>query len=595
MRERQQDMFIPVAPRPLDADLEAREAGPTTAPPPSDRAVANAILRLRGDDNSLVAYLREQVPAWQRATSRIVLARQLGGAHATKLFAIAFRPDPAPPPAAPAPEPTSAQQFAAAHATALAELALGLHRAGLSPDTVADTMAEAPRHIVAATLGALKSDSSLAPSERNALRGHAVELTTGTWTSRIRNFGQPDRLTESRLARAQAIAPAAHARAATLYREARAHATDATANSPEVDEALTRAGSGMALPEAVRRDMERLFGVDLARVRIHTGSMADRAATAVQAVAFTVGEEIFFSIGAFDPTSDSGRKLLVHELTHVVQAYQGRVPTRGGTGMRVSQPGDALEREAEAKARGAGGDLQGAGSTIKAQAPTGVTTQQPSSSMVRASAPLIQREAASPTSAEAAPAALDVAKDPKLMALLHALYKTTLSSEERAKLNLEFVKLAQTTHNPAAAFPLVEGIHYTGLESELAVKNRVTGGAMPPETQNFANLVNSESGAAVRKALATGDNQDLVKTGIVCNQASHLLGTAAYDEGKARGLNSTTEDWAYFKQQSALSDDFASSSQGDTISATASDNPHGQASVARAPGASLVTFRAVCG
>ena len=56
---------------------------------------------------------------------------------------------------------------------------------------------------------------------------------------------------------------------------------------------------------------------------------------------------MFFGRGAFDPELPSGVQLLAHELTHVVQGYQGRIPAAAGP-VRVSRPEDALEREAGA-------------------------------------------------------------------------------------------------------------------------------------------------------------------------------------------------------------------------------------------------------
>ncbi len=146
----------------------------------------------------------------------------------------------------------------------------------------------------------------------------------------------------------QAMWRVAERRAATLYR----HAMDAgevASEDPIVDEALARAGSGTALPTAVRKKMEAELGISLARVRVHTDPVAAAAAKAVRAAAFTVGEDIFFAEQQFAPDSREGQRLLAHELTHVVQAYQGRTSTGSG-GYTVSQPGESLEREADAVA-----------------------------------------------------------------------------------------------------------------------------------------------------------------------------------------------------------------------------------------------------
>ncbi len=61
-----------------------------------------------------------------------------------------------------------------------------------------------------------------------------------------------------------------------------------------------------------------------------------------------MGDRIFFAHGAWAPGTDTGDALLAHELTHVVQFQEGRVPAAVPGELRVSEPGDALEREAEA-------------------------------------------------------------------------------------------------------------------------------------------------------------------------------------------------------------------------------------------------------
>jgi hypothetical protein len=91
--------------------------------------------------------------------------------------------------------------------------------------------------------------------------------------------------------------------------------------------------------------MEARLGADFARVRVHTDDAAAAAARAVGARAFTLGDEIFFAGGAFAPRTMAGQQLIAHELTHVVQAYQGRTPAPGGE-LAVSRPDDVLEREA---------------------------------------------------------------------------------------------------------------------------------------------------------------------------------------------------------------------------------------------------------
>jgi hypothetical protein len=142
-----------------------------------------------------------------------------------------------------------------------------------------------------------------------------------------------------------ALWQAAERRAATLYRRA-VESGQVEDDGPAVEAALQRCGAGQPLPAPVRRTLEAQLGVPLDRVRIHTDRLAADAARAVNAEAFTIGEDIFFAEGAYAPESHEGLRLLAHELAHVVQAWQGRTGNDG----RVSKPGDSLEREADAVA-----------------------------------------------------------------------------------------------------------------------------------------------------------------------------------------------------------------------------------------------------
>lgn len=90
--------------------------------------------------------------------------------------------------------------------------------------------------------------------------------------------------------------------------------------SGAVEQAIGAArGAGEALPPAARADMERGFGHDFRDVRVHTGPSDGALAESLNARAFTVGSDVFFAPGQFRPYSVGGRRLLAHELTHVVQ------------------------------------------------------------------------------------------------------------------------------------------------------------------------------------------------------------------------------------------------------------------------------------
>lgn len=84
------------------------------------------------------------------------------------------------------------------------------------------------------------------------------------------------------------------------------------------------ASSGKPLEPAIRQDMESRFGHDFSQVRVHTGDAAEQSARDVNAHAYTAGNNVVFGAGRFAPGANEGRRLIAHELTHVVQqrAYQ---------------------------------------------------------------------------------------------------------------------------------------------------------------------------------------------------------------------------------------------------------------------------------
>ncbi|WP_410649764.1 DUF4157 domain-containing protein [Amycolatopsis sp. cmx-4-54] len=108
---------------------------------------------------------------------------------------------------------------------------------------------------------------------------------------------------------------------------------------------------GAPLDASTRADMEGRFGHDFGDVRVHTDSAAHDSAKSVNAQAYTVGSNIVFQRDKYDPGSDSGKHMLAHELTHVVQQRSGPVDgTDAGGGVKVSDPSDRFEREAVANA-----------------------------------------------------------------------------------------------------------------------------------------------------------------------------------------------------------------------------------------------------
>ncbi len=85
---------------------------------------------------------------------------------------------------------------------------------------------------------------------------------------------------------------------------------------------------------------------DLSDVTIHTDDTADQLNRSVSAKAFATGTDVYFAKGQYNPGSTDGDRLIAHELAHVVQ--QRGAPNSGP--LTVSQPGDALENEADSVA-----------------------------------------------------------------------------------------------------------------------------------------------------------------------------------------------------------------------------------------------------
>jgi Domain of unknown function (DUF4157) len=93
----------------------------------------------------------------------------------------------------------------------------------------------------------------------------------------------------------------------------------------EIENAIQgKRGGGQPLDSGVRRQMESSFQADFSNVRVHHDAEADTLNRAVSARAFTTGQDIFFSRGAYNPVTSGGKELLAHELTHVVQQSASR-------------------------------------------------------------------------------------------------------------------------------------------------------------------------------------------------------------------------------------------------------------------------------
>jgi hypothetical protein len=100
--------------------------------------------------------------------------------------------------------------------------------------------------------------------------------------------------------------------------------------------------SGRPLDAATCAFFEPRFGHDLSQVRVHTDGKAAESARAVKALAYTVGHDIVFDRGAYDPTSADGRSILAHELLHVRQQLGVAQPSPL---LLIGRTDDAAERD----------------------------------------------------------------------------------------------------------------------------------------------------------------------------------------------------------------------------------------------------------
>lgn len=105
---------------------------------------------------------------------------------------------------------------------------------------------------------------------------------------------------------------------------------------------------GQALDTSTRAFMEPRFGHDFSSVRVHTDQRADESARAVNAAAYTVGQNIVFTTPMFRPAEPVGQRLLAHELTHVVQQSNGASQNE----LSIGASDSSLEAEADNVAAG---------------------------------------------------------------------------------------------------------------------------------------------------------------------------------------------------------------------------------------------------
>ena len=151
-------------------------------------------------------------------------------------------------------------------------------------------------------------------------------------------------------------------------------------------------GGGQPLDKGTQSTMEASFGRSFEDVRVHTGGQASKSAESVGANAYTVGSNVVFREGQYNPSTPTGQRTLAHELAHVVQQSSGPVDgTAAPGGIRVSDPSDRFERAADSTADHVMSSVQASSSASASAASAAPTAQLEEDD---SATPAIQREAA---------------------------------------------------------------------------------------------------------------------------------------------------------------------------------------------------------
>ena len=133
--------------------------------------------------------------------------------------------------------------------------------------------------------------------------------------------------------------------------------TDAAAVTVRPQAARPNAEAGTPLPSPLREGAQRHFGADFGAVRIHAGPSAAASAHAMGAAAYTLGRDIVFGAGRWQPQRMAGQRLLAHELAHVLQQSRGGPASADAAGAeaRADAAANQLLQGRPVQAHGLGG------------------------------------------------------------------------------------------------------------------------------------------------------------------------------------------------------------------------------------------------
>jgi len=134
----------------------------------------------------------------------------------------------------------------------------------------------------------------------------------------------------------------------------------------------TAAGGGAAVDAGVASRFTHTTGADVSDVRVHTDAGAASSASRLSSLAYTVGRDIHFAAGQYQPSSESGQRLIAHELTHTVQQGPGGAVTQAK--LEVSGADSATETEADTVAAAV---VRGERATVNARVGPQIARQTP--------------------------------------------------------------------------------------------------------------------------------------------------------------------------------------------------------------------------
>lgn len=185
------------------------------------------------------------------------------------------------------------------------------------------------------------------PADPNGDRGEADARSAFTYLWLLHNREMAEKRFQEILEQSKLHAPQRFAPSAVQPMFKVEAGSDAIPN-PRAVEAGLRSPS-QPLDSSTREFMESRFGHDFSQVRVHTDAKGAESARAVNALAYTVGHNVVFASEQYRPETTSGRQLIAHELTHVVQQY-GAQYQPSVQRLTLDRPDSALETEARRNA-----------------------------------------------------------------------------------------------------------------------------------------------------------------------------------------------------------------------------------------------------